>query len=122
MTTDDPNAKLEQALASDRPAGTMQPGESRTFHRKDGSAFTIHRTDRPYVHDLCDAYNAARSNLALLWVVEGGELRLLEDWQAMAKRTEQIARRRERERQEWKRRMDIDRPPAAPHWQDERDG
>jgi hypothetical protein len=64
-----------------------EPGESRTFTSTwpgpSGATktTTIHRTDRPYVVDLADAYNATLSErarqLGLLWqVTRTGELKL----------------------------------------------
>lgn len=57
-------------------------GEQRTWHARDKQTgeitktFTLTRTTRDYVYDLCDAYNAARSpNAGGAWHVVGDELR-----------------------------------------------
>lgn len=69
-------AKLTEAAANNNP---MVTGESRTYEGtwKDSGArkaCTIYRTNRPYVYDLCDAYNASRSDTAkankLEWFVD----------------------------------------------------
>ena len=61
--------------------GPMQPGDTRAILVKDKATnevvntLTLRRTTRPYVHDLCDAYNDGRQPGP--WhVAENGELRL----------------------------------------------
>lgn len=96
----------------DRPAsgggnGPMKPGDVRTIQPKDPKTgeitktFTLHRTDRPYVYDLCDAYNDARTRFDIIWIVAAnGELKLVDDLDWQRSRTEEISKRHERERQE----------------------
>lgn len=77
-------------------------GETRTWHAKDKQGnitktFTLTRTARDYVYDLCDAYNAARSpNAGGEWHVIGGELsfgdprwRNDEQWRECVRRNEE---------------------------------
>jgi hypothetical protein len=66
--------------------GDIRPGETRTILAKDKSGnilktMTLFRTERDYVHDLCDCYNAHRSqeiiDRGLEWfVAPNGELKL----------------------------------------------
>lgn len=66
--------------------GDIPPGETRVIHAKDKSGnilktITVRRTERDYVHDLCDGYNRARSqeviDRGLEWfVAPNGELKL----------------------------------------------
>ena len=72
---------------------------------KDGSVLktlTLKRTDREYVHDLCDAYNDASTLRDHEWfVTANGELKLGDKpgfSQALARET---ADRNERERRRW---------------------
>lgn len=66
-------------------ASVARIGDVRTLtaRDRDGSVtktFTLHRTNRPYVEDLCDAYNVGRDHEELRWVVTpGGELKLTHD-------------------------------------------
>lgn len=94
-------------------AGPMKPGDTRTIHAndKDGTVIktiTIHRTERLYAEDLCDAYNVAMSDDArrrgLAWyVTSAGEVKLGDSEDFTRWKTERSAQRRERERQDWKR-------------------
>lgn len=64
----------------------LRPGETRVVHAKDKSGnviktITVHRTEREYVYDLCDAYNDARpadaEDRGVEWyVAPNGELRI----------------------------------------------
>lgn len=66
--------------------GDLRPGETRTILAKDKQGnilktMTLYRTERDYVHDLCDGYNRARSqeviDRGLEWfVAPNGELKL----------------------------------------------
>ena len=77
-------------------------GEQRTWHAKDKAGnivktFTLTRTARAYVYDLCDAYNDARSSSAGgAWYVVGDELRFGdprwrndEQWRECVRRNEE---------------------------------
>lgn len=86
----------------------LAPGETRTIHAKDRSGnivktITVHRTEREYVFDLCDAYNAARSEDArqrgLEWyVAPNGELKLGDNAAWSKRNAERIESRNETER------------------------
>ncbi len=88
----------------------MRPGDVRTMNAKDkdGSilrTYTLTRTTRPYVEDLCDAYNKDLGDSPIRWVVTpGGELKLTHDlnWSrhnlAETKRTMEAERRQFNER------------------------
>lgn len=92
--------------------GPMRPGDTRTIHAKDKATgeiiktITVHRTNRPYVEDLCDAYNAAMDEGAkrrgLAWyVTNAGELKL-GDHEAFTRwNTKRMKAEAERQRQEW---------------------
>jgi len=73
--------------------GDIPPGETRTWHARDKDTkeivktFTLLRTQRDYVYDLCDAYNNARTQDAIdrgveWFVAPNGELRIgtSDDW------------------------------------------
>lgn len=90
------------------PTGPMQPGEQRIIHARDKpggeiiKTIVIKRTDRPYVQDLCDAYNEANTNPEIEWfVAENGELKLGERFDTQASRARQLAERTERDRRRW---------------------
>lgn len=88
----------------------FQPGESRTVSTKDGKIVFIHRTDRPYVEDLCDAYNDAMAEDArqrgLRWqIAHNGELRLGFPDEVTRANTKRIERDRETERSRFIRRQ-----------------
>lgn len=84
--------------------GPMRPGETRTISIPNDKGITITRTNRPYVHDLCDARNAANKREDLEWYVSpNGELRLRYTATFEAENTRRIAERYEVEREEWKR-------------------
>lgn len=105
----------------------MKPGETKVIHVKDKATgaitktITLHRTTRPYVEDLCDAYNDAMSESArqrgLLWYVANGELKLGDHLDFNRWKTGQIEAQTERERQDWKRAQS--RLPASPSQTDE---
>ena len=86
-------------------SGTMRPGESRTIHvNRDGlnRTWTVHRTTRDYVYDLCDAYNAENKHDDAKWfVTEAGELRIGFPQAFTDDLTRKLAAQRERERQIW---------------------
>lgn len=68
--------------------------------------YTLTRTARPYVYDLCDAYNnsmseAARQRGAIWIVTHGGELKLTDSDEFHRWNTRNMARKGESERQEW---------------------
>lgn len=87
----------------------MKPGDVRTIvDPKSGKVITLHRTERPYVEDLCDAYNEAMSVEAkrrgLGWHVDdGGQLKLADKASFSARQTKSLARKEEYDRQQWKR-------------------
>lgn len=87
--------------------GPMEPGDVRIVEVKDRNGqvtktITIHRTDRAYVYDLCDAYNAARTRQDIEWYVSAaGELKLGEPGDWTRNHTDHLARKAERDRQEW---------------------
>lgn len=87
--------------------GDIPPGETRIVHAKDKfgnivKTITIYRTERDYVYDLCDAYNAARSESARRagaeWFVANGALLLGHSAGSMRENTRQIESRTETER------------------------
>lgn len=61
-------------------SGEMRPGESRTFIAGERT-ITVIRSDRPYAHDLADAYNAAMPESVArtqIWVVgQEGSIKLV---------------------------------------------
>lgn len=89
--------------------GPMKPGDVRTVPIKDfktgadtGRFLVITRTHRPYVEDLCDAYNAARTNPNVEWyVTERGELKLGTPERVAIGHTRALDRQAEDERQRW---------------------
>lgn len=86
-------------------AGPMKVGETKTItvRAKDGEiikTYTLTRTSRPYVHDLCDAYSDALTDHTLRWVVTpGGELKLTHDldWSLDSLRRDKAAKETERQ-------------------------
>lgn len=63
--------------------GPMKPGDTKTIVAKDPKTgevvrtYTLVRTERPYVYDLCDAYNGSRTKADVEWyVTHTGELKL----------------------------------------------
>ena len=79
-----------------------RPGDTWAFTAGD-KTLTITRTTREYVHDLCDAYNAARSDDAMArgvewYVTPAGELRIGSSADASRRITRQIESRLETER------------------------
>ncbi len=92
--------------------GPMDPGDIRVIHAKDNhgqitKTFTLERTSRPYVYDLCDAYNAARTRDDIEWyVTPAGELKIGEPREFTAKHTRELERESEIERDRWKRGQD----------------
>lgn len=83
-------------------------GEQRTWHARDKDTgaitktFTLTRTDRDYVYDLCDAYNAERSGHAIEqgieWYVANGALLIGHSFESMRRNNRQIESRNETER------------------------
>ena len=58
----------------------LRPGETRVLHDRPPSprVWTVYRTNRDYVHDLCDAYNAGLIRPDVRWIVmPSGELTLV---------------------------------------------
>lgn len=92
-------------------AGTVEPGDVRAVVAKDKNGtivktLTIHRTERPYAYDLCDAYNeaispAARERGLAYYVTDSGEVKLGDSVQFSRWNTEAIDHRHERERRQW---------------------
>lgn len=90
--------------------GPMKPGDVRIVEVKDGhgsiiKTITIHRTNRPYAEDLCEAYNAAMSQGArdrgLEYRVLNGEVKLGYSYEFSAAHTKHLERQAESERQQW---------------------
>lgn len=85
----------------------LRPGETRTILAKDKQGnvlktIVVHRTERDYVHDLCDAYNSARDSDAVergveWFVAPNGELKIgiSDDW--TRKNLKQIEQRKRNE-------------------------
>lgn len=100
---------LARRRDDDEVQGEMQPGGTRTIHDgKSGRIWTVTRTNRPFAHDLCDAYNDGMSDEArrrgLRWFVnQAGEVKLGDDPNWTRHHTGEIERGHERERQEWMR-------------------
>lgn len=102
---------------SEAPASTkpMMPGEVRTFNGFDRSGqivktVEVRRTNRPYVYDLCDAYNKAmRSDAkrtgARYEVNHAGELQLTFPRKFSEDLTLELDANRERERRDWQHRQ-----------------
>lgn len=63
----------------------------------------VTRTDREFVYDLRDAYNAARTSNETEWFVHNGQLRLGVPDSASLEITRRIERDKEAERARWKR-------------------
>lgn len=86
--------------------GRMQPGDTRAInvHDKDGNlqhVLTLTRTDREYVHDLCDAYNAAVTP-GLEWCVSSaGQLYLRTTDVAVTARMLADGRKAEEDQRHW---------------------
>lgn len=103
------NPLLDKSKTATPGSGPMQPGDVRHIEVKDrhGSivkTLTIHRTDRPYSHDLWDAYNAGLTRDDIEWAVDGNDQLYLRDKPARsAQRTRDIATKAENERERWKR-------------------
>lgn len=100
-------AKLTEGLTDTRGAD-LKPGEARIIQAKDRSGnvikmITLHRTDRPCVHDLCDAYNDARTDEAIergieWFVAPNGELKIGDSNDWSRKNLKRIESRNETER------------------------
>ena len=92
-------------------SGSLQPGETRTIHDlKSGRTWTVHRTTRDYVYDLCDAYNvelspALRNNGLQWFVTPSGELKLGDNAEWSRHNRREIAQRMESERSRFIRRQ-----------------
>lgn len=87
--------------------GDIPPGETRIVYAKDKQGniiktIEILRTERDYVYDLCDAYNAARSPAPLSagveWYVANGALLIGHSFEAMKANARRTERRNETER------------------------
>ena len=94
--------------------GPMKPGDVRHLHARDKKTgeitktYTLHRTDREYVHDLCDAYNAGLDRADVEWAVtDNGELKLHNKPDTLAAEYALNARRQGRDRDEWMRRNQL---------------
>lgn len=83
MTT---NPLVDRRESGGTGGGDISPGETRTILAKDKQGnilktMTLYRTDREYVYDLCDCYNAHRTEAAkergVEWyVAPNGELKI----------------------------------------------
>jgi hypothetical protein len=96
-------ARLTEGLTSGGGIGPMMPGDQRVVtDPKSGRTITITRTARPYVQDLCDAYNTALTRDDVEWfVTDIGELKLRDRPAWTERHTKDLDRHAERERQEW---------------------
>lgn len=88
--------------------GRMKVGDVKIVPIKDfytkqdtGRFLKITRTDRPYVEDLCDAYNDARTNPNVEWYVHNGQVLLGTPDRIAIDRTKALSRQAEDERQRW---------------------
>jgi hypothetical protein len=68
-----------------------------------------------------EARNLQRSRRDLIWIVDGQDVRLVEDPEHAQRRIERLAEEREAERIEENRRRGLKLSPPAPHWQDDSD-
>jgi hypothetical protein len=99
--------------------GGLHVGETRTIvDAKSGRTWTVHRTTRDYVYDLCDAYNVQLSpavrSIGLQWyVTPSGELKLGDNAEWSRHNSRQIAQRMETERSRFIRRQ-LENQPRDP--------
>ena len=109
--------------ATDAAGGSKLRAATEAKRAKAGAALEarpVVRTLRPYVFDLCDAYNEARTRKDLLWIVgRMGDLRLVDDPDWSANHASAVRREAENERETYKQRSGHYMPPPAPHWQDD---
>lgn len=87
-------------------ASHLREGDTRTVlvRDKDGSVtktVNIHRTSRPYVNDVVDAYNMARSRQDIEWIIGADGNPHMQFLQAPKKLTEAMEARNEADRQKW---------------------
>src|SRR5687768_16681917 len=76
----------------------LMAGDERTITTKSGDAITVIRSSRPYVFDLCDAYNAANRREEIEWRVDAaGALKLgyRADWSRQNARLQEQRRETE---------------------------
>lgn len=105
-------SRLSDEVPASSGEGRMKVGDVRTINVKDKDGMivktmTLTRTHRPYVDDLCDAYNAARAQNVIdmggeWYVNHRGELKLGESQAFSLARTKNLKDRAERNRQDWK--------------------
>jgi hypothetical protein len=81
----------------------LLPGQTRMV---DNGRITIIRSNRTYAHDLCDAYNAARSSATLdrgieWFVTPAGELKIGQSDSFTCALTRKIEADAEQERKRW---------------------
>lgn len=98
------------ARRNDQPV-SVSYGDNQVFHARNESkeiikTFTLRRTERPYVHDLADAYNDAmpdqQRNMGIVWyVTPAGELKIGEDSRYCVHQSKVLEHNREQERQRW---------------------
>lgn len=87
--------------------GPLRPGDVRIIHAKDKNGniiktYTLRRTERPYVEDLCDAYNEGLGHDGPRWfVAENGELRMGFPQEFSVALTKELERKAEGERRRW---------------------
>jgi hypothetical protein len=88
-------------------SGDLPPGDTRIIDVKDKSGnviktITVYRTEREYIYDLCDAYNASRSAHAKGQGIEcyaaGGSLHIGHSFESMRANARRIESRNETER------------------------
>jgi hypothetical protein len=100
--------RLSDAQPNGAGGGDLKPGETRTILAKDKhgnvlKTMILTRTERPYVYDLCDCYNAYRTQDAIdrgveWFVAPNGELRIGTSAEWTAKNLRREERRLETER------------------------
>lgn len=104
MTTKNP---LATGNVTSGTRANVAPGQMVTIRRvKDGveigQPIVFQRTTRPYVIDLCDAYNAHKTRDDVEWyVTDTGELKIGVPSGFTARLTKEIKENQERERREW---------------------
>ena len=79
----------------------LAPGETMDITVGDRQ-LRIRRTNREYIHDLCDAYNEARDRPDVEWFVAGDTLMLGTPEFAITARARALDRAAENDRERWK--------------------
>lgn len=101
-------------------SGPLEIGEGRTVEMGKGSGrfTTIIRTEREYIYDLCDAYNAVLTRDDLEWSVvdreKGKDLILRERGDFARAHSRAIAQSAERDQKRWADQHKLSERPFAP--------